>query len=91
MIKNTTWFQEKLQYTILFESYDLWNLDKGGSCGTLTNLSKIFDYIIHGFLISKLDVYGFIHEPLNVMKKPLLDKTHRTRTRIIVAANFLIY
>ena len=84
MIQNTIWLQEKLQHRILFDSYDLWNLDKGVSYGTLAY------YIMHGFLIFKLNTYGFIHEALNVMKNYLSDKTHGTNKTIIVAANFSI-
>ena len=70
--KNTIWLQEKLQDTMLFDSYDRWNLDKGVSSGTLlTNLSKDFDGIVHDFLISKLEAYGFIYEALNVRKNYL--------------------
>ena len=53
-------------------SYDRWNLDKGVSCGTLLiDLSKDFDGIVHDFLISKLEAYGFIYEALNVWKNYL--------------------
>ena len=86
MIENTIW------HTILFDSYDRWNRDKGGSCGTLlTDLSKVFDCIVHDFLISKLQTYGFIHEVLNVMQNYISDKIHRKRKIIIIAAHFSIY
>ena len=90
-MENTIWLQEMLQHTIIFDSYDRWNLDKSGSCGVFTNLRKTFDYIAHDFLISKLEANGFIQEALNVMKNYLSDKAHRKRKRIIVEAYFLIY
>ena len=81
-----------LQHTILFNSYDLCNLDEGNSFGTLvTDLSKVFDSIIvHDILISKLEAHGFMHEALNVMQNYLSDKTHRKRKIIIAAAHFSI-
>ena len=52
--------------------FDRCNLDKGVSCGTLlTDLSKDFNGIVHDFLISKLEAYGFIYEALNVRKNYL--------------------
>ena len=36
------------------------NVDKVGSCvALLTDLSKTFDWIVHGFLVAKLEAYGF--------------------------------
>ena len=36
------------------------NLDTVGSCvALLTDLSKTFDWIVRGFLIAKLEAYGF--------------------------------
>ena len=58
--------------------FDRCNLDKGVSCGTLlTDLSKDFDGIVHDFLISKLEAYGFIYEALHVRKNYLKDKTQK--------------
>ena len=64
--------RKALAHNTFFDSYDQWNLDKGVSCGNLlTDLSKDFDAIVHDFLISKLEAYGFIHEALNVRKNYL--------------------
>ena len=53
------------------------------------SMSKGFDSIVHDFLISKLEAYGFIYEALNVRKTYLSDKTHRKI--IIVAPHFSVY
>ena len=51
-----------------FDSYEWWNLDESGSWGTLTNLSKDFYYIVHDFMIFKLEALVFKQETSNVMK-----------------------
>ena len=48
---------------------------KGKSCAALvTDLSKAFDYIVHNFLIAKLETYGFSYEALKVMYNYLTDR-----------------
>ena len=53
-------------------------MDKGKSCtALLIDLSKAFDCIVHDFLISKLEAYGFSYEALKVMYNYLTDRKHR--------------
>ena len=55
-------------------------MDKGKSCATLlTDLSKVFDCIVHDFLIDKLEAYDFSYEALIVMYNHLTDKKHKTK------------
>ena len=59
-----------------------WRKDmvKGKSCAALlADLSKAFDCIVHYFLITKLEAYGFSHEALKVMYNYLTDRKHRTK------------
>ena len=43
------------------------NVDKGKLCAALlTDLSKVFDYIVHNFLIAELEAYGFSYEALKL-------------------------
>ena len=49
------------------------------STALLTDLSNAFDYIVHDFLIAKLQAYGFSYEPLKVMYNYLTDRKHRTK------------
>ena len=36
---------------------------------------KILTFIVHDFLVFKLEAYGFIHKALNIIKNYLSDKT----------------
>ena len=56
------------------------NLDQGGICGVLfTNLSKVFDCLVHDFLIAKLEAYGFTYESLKIFNSYLTDRKRRTK------------
>ena len=51
------------------------NLDQGGICGALlTDLSKVFDCLVHDFLITKLEAYGLTYESLKLIKSYLTEK-----------------
>ena len=45
----------------------------------LLKRSKAFDYIVHDFLVAKLEAYGFSYEALKVMYNYLTDRKHRTK------------
>ena len=57
------------------------NIDKDKLCtALLTDLSKAFDYIVHNFLIAKLEAYGISYGfSLKVMYNYLTDRKHRTK------------
>ena len=74
---------EKVLVTNFIECYD-WNIeqniDKGKSFSALlTDLIKAFDYIVHDFLIAKLEPYGFSYEALKVLYNYLTDRKHGTK------------
>ena len=56
-------------------------LDKGGVSGAiLTDLSKVFDCILHDLLIAKLAAYGFDNQSLRIMESFLSNRQQRTKT-----------
>ena len=55
-------------------------MDQGGICRALfTDLSKAFDCLVHGFLIAKLEAYGFTYEYLKLINSYLTDRKYRTK------------
>ena len=55
-------------------------LNKGGiSRAILTGLSKVFDCILHDFLIAKLAVYGFEYQSLQIMESFLSNRQQRIK------------
>ena len=55
-------------------------MDQGGICRALfTDLSKAFDCAVHGFLIAKLEAYGFTNEYLKLINSYLTDRKYRTK------------
>ena len=56
------------------------SIDRGKVIGALlTNLSKAFDCLNHGFLIAKLNAYGFSLPALRLIHGYLLKRKQRTR------------
>ena len=54
------------------------SLDEGGKAGAvLMDLSKAFDCIRHGLLITKLHAYGFSHEALSFINDYLTNRQQR--------------
>ena len=45
----------------------------------LTDLSKVFDCILHVSLIAKLETYGFSYETINLMHIYLTDRKHKSK------------
>ena len=43
------------------------------------DLSKAFDCLVHDFLITKLEAYGFTYESLKLINNYLTDRKHRTK------------
>ena len=43
------------------------------------DLSKAFDCLVHDFLITKLEAYGFTYESLELINNYLTDRKHRTK------------
>ena len=69
------------QYSIIAMN-EKWrhNLGQGGVCRALfTDLSKAFDCLVHGFLKTKLEAYGFTYQSLKLINSHLTDRKHRTR------------
>ena len=65
------WFSQGLQCTALPVSYDR-KMEKivnyGGVFGALlTDLSKVFDCILHDLFIAELEAYGFQTDELNLV------------------------
>ena len=55
-------------------------MDKGKSCAALlTDLRKVFDCIVHDFLIAKLTAHCFPYDTLKVIYNYLTDRKHRTK------------
>ena len=53
------------------------SVDNGRAFGTLiTDLSKVFDCLLHGLLIAKLDAYGF-----DIKSLKLFNNTFQTENR----------
>ena len=70
-----------MQY-LLIAMIEKWrkNIDQSKSCAALlTDLSKVFDCIVYGFLVAKLEAYGFSYEAVKVMHNYLTDRKHRTK------------
>ena len=58
-------------------------MDKGKSCAALlTDLSKTFGWIVHNFLIAKLEACGFSNEAFKVTYIYFTDRKHRTKVMI---------
>ena len=58
-------------------------MHQGGICGVLfTDLSKAFDFLIHGFLIAKLEAYGFTYDSLKLINSYFTDRKHRTKINL---------
>ena len=56
------------------------SIDRGKVFGALlTNLSKAFHCLNHGFLIAKLNAYGFSLPALRLIHDYLLNRKQRTR------------
>ena len=56
------------------------SLDQGGHYGALlTDLSKVFDCIMHDLLIAKLQTYGFDNDSLNFICNYLVDRKQRVK------------
>ena len=53
--------------------------NKGGFAAVLTDLSKAFDYIPHGLLITKLNAFGFDKKSLFFIFAYLYDKKQKTK------------
>ena len=61
---------------------EIWKetLDQGGRYGALlTDLSKVFDRIMHDLLKAKLQAYGFDNDSLNFMCNYLLGRQQRIK------------
>ena len=55
-------------------------LDKDGINGALlTDLSKVFDCLLHDLLIAKLAAYGFDYESLTLVQSYLSNRKQRTQ------------
>ena len=66
-----------------------WRLSKGkgDSFGALlTDLSKIFDFLLHELLIAKLAAYDFSRSALKLMYSYLFDRKLRTKTSIFYSS-----
>ena len=56
------------------------NTDKGRSCATLlTDLSKVFGYIVHNFSTAKIEAHCVSCETLKNMHSYLTDRKHRIK------------
>ena len=56
------------------------SVDKGSPCGPrLTDLSKVFDCLLHEILIAKLHAYGFSLNALKLVHSYLTNRKQRTK------------
>ena len=49
----------------------------------LLKRSKGFDYIVHDFLVAKLEAYGFSYEALKVMYNYLTDRKQNSSKQFL--------
>ena len=55
-------------------------LENGGLSGALlTDLSKVFDYLLHDLLIAKFAAYGFDYNSLQMLQSYLSNRKQRTK------------
>ena len=65
------WFSSRIQHTALPSNHDRKMASmfrEGGSGALITDLSKVFDCLLHDLLIAKLAAYGFDYDSLDLYK-----------------------